>query len=91
MLGAGAGNAPGQYFPPFGDKPAQHIRVFIVYFEFLGAEFTDLFLEKDPALAAPAAPVVAIPAVQGNIPPIRPSAAISPRGGPLIFRILLFV
>jgi hypothetical protein len=90
MFGAGAGDAPGQYFSPFGDEPAQYVSVFIIYFKFLGTEFADLFFEKNSALAAPATPVFAIPAIYGGIP-ILPSAAISPRRGPFVFGILLFV
>jgi hypothetical protein len=54
VLRAGAGYAPRQNFSPLGDEPAQNIRVFVVYLELLVAEFADLFLEKDLALAVAA-------------------------------------
>jgi hypothetical protein len=79
MFGAGAGNTAGQYFTPLGDKPAQYIRILIVYLKFLGAEFADLLLKKNLSLSAPAA-VIAVPAVHGAIPPIRTVSAVVSRG-----------
>jgi hypothetical protein len=63
MFRAGTGNAPGKDLPPFGDKPAQRIGVFVVYFQFLHTKFAYLFFEKNFSLSAPAGPVLPFPAV----------------------------
>jgi hypothetical protein len=82
MFSTGTGNAAGQYFTPFRDKPAQYIGVLIIYLELLGTEFTDLLFKEDLTLSASTAPVITIPTVHGNIhTPIRP-------GRPLVFTIL---
>jgi hypothetical protein len=66
VLRASAGDTPRQDLPPFGDEPAQDIRVFVVYLELLIAKFADLFLEKDLALAVAA--IISIAAVVSPIP-----------------------
>jgi hypothetical protein len=63
MLRAGTGHPAGHYLSPIGDKPAQHIRVFVVYFQLLGTEFTDLLLKKNLSFTAAAAAVLTVPAV----------------------------
>jgi hypothetical protein len=79
MFRAGTGNAPGKYLPPLGDKTPEGIRILVVYLQLLGTEFTYLFLvEKDLSLAAPAAPVVAVPAVYLGIrTPVRPGGSFA--------------
>jgi hypothetical protein len=72
---AGAGNTPGKYLAPVGDKAAEGIRVLVVDLEFLGTEFTDLLFKEDLSLtAAPAETILAIAAVgiRVSVAPIRP-------------------
>jgi hypothetical protein len=68
---ASAGDAPGQDLSPFRYESSQGIRVFIINFQFLSAEFADFFLEKDLAFSAPTH--FAVPAVHPAIgSPIMP-------------------
>jgi hypothetical protein len=78
MLRACAGNPPGKYLSPFGDKTAQRIRVFVVNFQFLDAEFADFFLKKSlAAFSATAAPVVAVPPVNLIHSPVSPVGPVA--------------
>jgi hypothetical protein len=65
MLCTGAGDTPGQYLSPFGNKAAEGVGVLIIYFYFLDAEFADFLLEINLALA-PAA-IFSVPAVHLGI------------------------
>jgi hypothetical protein len=63
MFRAGTGHPAGYYLPPVGDKPAQYIRVFVVYLQFLGTEFTNFLLKKDLSLTATSTAILTVPAV----------------------------
>ena len=79
MLGAGSGNAPWEYLPPLGNKPAQCICILIINFQFLYAELADFLLEKNFAFTAPA--IFSVPAVHLRIHtpvpiPVRTGSAL---------------
>jgi hypothetical protein len=75
VLGAGTGDPPGKYLPPIRDiAPQYHIRIFIIDFKLLNAEFADLLLKIGLPLSA--APLLPVPAIHLGIPPILPGGAI---------------
>jgi hypothetical protein len=59
---AGTSDTPGQDLAPFGNEPTQHIRILIVYFQLLKAEFTDLFFKENLTFAAPEDALIPFPA-----------------------------
>jgi hypothetical protein len=81
MFRTGTGNTPGQDLSPFRNETAKPIRVLVIYFFFLEAEFTDLFLKKDLSLSPAAGSVITLPAIQVYI-----RASLLP-GRALCFRI----
>jgi hypothetical protein len=68
MLRAGAGNAAGQDFSPFRNETAKHVRVFVVDFQFLEAEFTDLLFKEDfSGFSGSGCSFVAVPSVHLDV------------------------
>jgi hypothetical protein len=63
MFCTGPGNPARQYLSPICDKPAQHIRVFVVYLQLLSAEFADFLLKKALSFTTPPTPVFTVPAI----------------------------
>jgi len=61
MPGTGTGDAPGEYFSPFGNEAAKRIGILVVNFQLLDTKLANLFLEKYFALATPA--IIAVPPV----------------------------
>jgi hypothetical protein len=76
---AGAGNAPGKYLAPVGDKTAEGIRILVVDLEFLGTEFADFLLKENLPLAAPAKTILAVTTLAVRIPvtPIHPGTVFT--------------
>jgi hypothetical protein len=69
VFGASACYAARKNLPSFRNKPAKRIIFFIVDFHFLGAEFANLFLEKNFAsFSASAGTVIAVPVIHLHIP-----------------------
>jgi hypothetical protein len=76
VLRASACNAPGKNFTPLSDEFTEHIRVFIINFEFLDAKTAD-FLLKEYFSLNPASLVIHFPSVRLNIhAPILPGFSI---------------